>query len=56
MSARLPYIDATRKPAPLTSDQQAESAAVLIALVRREITLPEAIRRLPGQTRMETNP
>lgn len=52
MTMRLPETEPARK-APLTPDQQAESARILCALVRREITLPEALRALPGQRTLE---
>lgn len=52
MTMRLPHMDPARKPA-LTPDQQAESARILCALVRREMSLAEALRALPGQRTLE---
>lgn len=52
MNRTLPEMERARK-APLTADQQAESARILCALVRREITLAEALRALPGQRSLE---
>jgi hypothetical protein len=48
MNLRLPETEA-RRNAPLTADQQAESARIICALIRRQMTLPEALRALPGQ-------
>ena len=48
MNLKLPEVEERRKDA-LPLEQQAESARILCALIRRQMTLPEALRALPGQ-------
>jgi hypothetical protein len=38
----------------LTPSETAEAARILCALIRREMTLPEALRALPGRRRKRT--